>query len=79
MNNNIDFTEYDRVQDTLMYLTDKIVLTFIVALSKKTLGGQRSFFHYETQYNSDSYGSQLRSIKRNMSYYYTILYLMYHQ
>jgi len=71
-NSNIDFTEYDRVQDILMYLTDKITLSFVVALSKKNLGGQRSFFHYETQYTSDSYGTQLRSIKRNMSYYFLI-------
>ena len=72
MNNDIDFTQYERVQDTLMYLTDKITLSFVVALSKKTLNGQRSFFHYETQYNSDSYGTELRSIKRNMSYYFLI-------
>ena len=72
MNNDIDFTQYERVQDTLMYLTDKITLTFTVALSKKMLNGQRSFFHYETQYKSDAYGSELRSIKRNMSYYFLI-------
>ena len=72
MNNNIDFTQYERVQDTLMYLTDKITLSFVLALSKKSLNGQRSFFHYETQYNSDSYGYELRSIKRNMNYYFLI-------
>lgn len=72
MNNNIDFTQYERVQDILMYLTDKITLSFVLALSKKSLSGQRSFFHYETQYNSDSYGTELRSIKRNMSYYFMI-------
>lgn len=70
--NDIDFTQYERVQDTLMYLTDRVTLSFVLALSKKTMNGQRSFFHYETQYNSDSYGTQLRSIKRNMSYYFLI-------
>lgn len=72
MNNNIDFTQYERVQDILMYLTDKITLSFVLALSKKSITGQRSFFHYETIYNSDSYGTELRSIKRNMSYYFLI-------
>lgn len=69
---NIDFTEYERIQDTLMYLTDKMTLSFVLALSKKMMNGQRSFYHYETKYNSDNYGTQLRSIKRNMNYYFLI-------
>lgn len=72
MSNNIDFTQYERIQDYLMYLSDKITLSFVLALSKKSINGQRSFFHYETKYNSDSYGSELRSIKRNMNYYFLI-------
>lgn len=70
--NDIDFTDYERITDTLMYLSEKMTLNFVLALSKKSLNGQRSFFHYETKYTSDSYGTEVRSIKRNMSYYFVI-------
>lgn len=70
---NIDFTDYDRITDVLMYLSDKITLNFVLSLSKKTLNKERQFFHYETKYNSDSYnGTELRSIKRNMNFYFVL-------
>ena len=68
---NPSFTDYERITDTLMYLTDKITLSFTLALSKKMLNGQKSFFHYETLYNN-SYGNEARSVKRNMNYYFVI-------
>jgi hypothetical protein len=60
---SIDFTEYDRITDTLMWLADNITLNFTVGLSKKAKSGERAFYHYETRYGSDKYGSPLRSIK----------------
>lgn len=67
----VQFTDYERITDTLMYLTDKITLGFTLALSKKMQSGERSFFHYETKYQSQ-YGLQARGIKRNMNYYFLI-------
>jgi hypothetical protein len=69
---SIDFTEYDRITDTLMWLADNITLNFTVGLSKKAKSGERAFYHYETRYGSDKYGSPLRSIKRQMNFAFTI-------
>lgn len=68
----IDYTEYDRITDTLMWLSDNISLNFTVGLSRKTKTGERAFYHYETKYGSDKYGTPLRSIKRQVSYAFTI-------
>ena len=71
--NNVDFTEYNRITDILMYLSNVLTLNFTVALSKKTKFGGRQFFQYEVEYGSDdNSNSSLRSIKRNMNFYFTI-------
>lgn len=70
--NNIDFTEYDRITDVLLYLSDNISLNFSVSLSKKNKSGDRSFYHYESLYGSDKYGTAQRSIKRIMNFYFII-------
>ena len=68
-----NFEDYDRVSDTLMYLSDNITLEFVVALSKKNASGERSFFHYETEYQSKYIGTNVaRSIKRNMNFYFVL-------
>lgn len=68
----IEFSEYDRITDTIMWLGDNITLNFTVGLSRKSRNGDRMFFEYETQYGSDKYGSPMRSIKRQMSFAFTI-------
>lgn len=69
----IDFTDYNRISDVLMYFTSTLTLNFTVSLSKKNQLGQRQFFQYETEYQSDYVGGgPLRSIKRNMNFYFTI-------
>ena len=72
MDNNIDYTEYDRITDTLMFLDDNLCLNFSVALSRKTKNGDRYFYHYESMYGSDKYGGKLRSIKRSMNFYFVL-------
>ena len=68
----IDFTEYDRISDTLFYLSDKITLQFHVVLSSKDKNGGRRFFQFETEFNSKYIGTNKgRAIKRNMSFYFT--------
>lgn len=69
----IDYTDYDRITDILMYLSNNITLNFTTVLSRKDRSGNRMFFQYETQYASKYIGSQYgRAIKRNMNFYYTL-------
>lgn len=75
---SIDFTDYERISDILMYFSDKITLNFVVTLAKKSMTGDRMFFSYETKYSSEKYNYSsmpqggVRSIKRNMNFYFTI-------
>lgn len=69
---NLDFTNYDRITDTIMYLSDDVWLNFTVALSRKNKNGDRVFYHSETLYGSDKYGTKLRSIKRSMNFYFVL-------
>lgn len=68
----ISFEDYDRITDTLMYLSDDLTLNFSVALSRKTITGERRFFQWEIMTGSDKYGSNKRSIKRYMNFYFII-------
>lgn len=69
----VQFQDYDRITDCLMYLNDKITLNFTVVLSRKGKDGSKQFFHYETEYASKYYGTNKnRAIKRNMSFYFTL-------
>ena len=73
MGNNIQFTDYDRITDILIYLSNNITLNFTVALSRKDKTGGRSFFQYETEYDTRYIGSNKgRGIKRNMNFYFTL-------
>ena len=70
----IEFTDYNRITDVLMWFTDTITLNFTVGLSTKSkINGERRFFQYETEYKDGSYSNDsLRSIKRNMNFFFTI-------
>ena len=62
----IQFTDYDRITDILMYLSNNITLNFNVVLSRKDKTGKRSFFHYETEYPSKCLGVNTgRGIKKD--------------
>ena len=70
---SIEFTDYDKITDTLMWLSDNTVLNFVTILNKKNKFGERKFFQYETMYGEDkSTNKPLRSIKRNMDFYFVI-------
>lgn len=70
---HISFNDYDRITDILLYLSNTVTLSFTVSLSKKAKDGSRSFFHYETMYNSRYIGQQYsRSIKRIMNYFFVL-------
>lgn len=69
----IQFSDYDKISDILLYLSNTITLNFNVILSRKDRNGNRSFFHYETEFGSKYIGTDKgRAIKRNMSFFFTI-------
>lgn len=64
---SIQFTEYDRISDKLVWLSDKLSLDFTVSLASKDRQGGRRSFYYETEYKSSYIGTTTgRGIKRNM-------------
>jgi len=72
-NQNIDYTDYDRITDKLMFLSNTITLNFTVVLAKKDKMGNRSHIHYEAEYPSKFRDQNMsRSIKRDILYYFTI-------
>ena len=68
------FTDYDRVADTLLYLSDIFTLDFVTVLSTKDKTGGRAFFHSETEYDSQKYNSssKVKSIRRKPTFYFVI-------
>ena len=69
----MEFKDYDRITDILMYLSDKITLNFNTILSRADKAGSRNFFHYEVEYGSKYIGvDKNHSIKRNMNFFFTI-------
>lgn len=68
------FISYDRITDTMMYLTDKISLNFVVSLSRKKKDGTRRVFHSEFEKQSKYIGdyNTSRTIRRSFTYYFTL-------
>ncbi len=69
-----NFSEYDRISDTLMFFNDFTILEFVVIMSTKDKNGNRISFHSECDYNTNKYsGVDVgHSIKRRMTFYYAI-------
>lgn len=74
MNSSINYTDFDRITDTIMFLDNIHTLDFCTRLSGKDKNGYRRFYEFESQYQSNQYlGTDIgRSIKRNMNFYYII-------
>lgn len=73
MSENIDFTDYDSITDTLMFLNNEYTLQFVLQLSYKDKSGNRRFFHREATYGSRYPGVMLaHNIKREMKYFFKI-------
>ena len=71
MSDNIIFSEYERMEDQVYWLSPNISLVFVVTMAKKGTNNEKVFFHYETEYTSNFVGSQTgRSIKRNLGFYF---------
>ena len=67
------FISYDRITDTMMYLSDDISLNFTVVLSRKKKDGTRKFFHSEWEKSSKYIGSDKSiTIRRAFTYYFVL-------
>lgn len=70
----MEFQDYDRIADTLLFFDNNTILEFVVTLSSKDKNGNRIFFHTEVDYDSNKYYGidKGHSIKRRMSFYFAI-------
>lgn len=77
----INFTDYDRITDTVMYINNYdesinkafMTLEFTVLLSKPNKAKERKFFHSEILTTSKYIGTmESRSIRRNLTYFFSI-------
>lgn len=73
MNKPIDYIEYDKISDDLLFLGNNTILRFYVKLSKRGEDGTRYHFHKEYSYNSNYTNiHRVASIKRSFEYYLSI-------
>ena len=71
----VEYVDYDKITDDMMYLGNNINLRFNVLLSKKnsSIDNSRRFFHSEYRYESKYDDTQVAvTIKRCFSYYMSI-------
>lgn len=71
---NVNYTDFDKITDVIMFFDNIHTLEFTTRLSTKDKNGYRRFYEFETQYLSSQYiGVDIgRNIKRNMNFYYAI-------
>jgi hypothetical protein len=69
----IEFLDYDKISDVLMYFSSDVMLKFTVQLGKRDQENHRRFFHREVIYESKySNVGPVVSIKRDMNFFYSI-------
>lgn len=67
---NNDTINYDKITDTIYWLSLDTSLKFNVSLAKKNKDGSRRFFHREVEYDSNYTDKhRVSSIKREFNYY----------
>lgn len=72
---SVDYVDYDKITDDMMYLGNSVTMRFNVLLSKKfsNTDNSRRFFHSEYRYDSKYDDTQTAiTIKRCFSYYMSI-------
>lgn len=65
----IQFIDYDKLSDDVLYLGSKLYLRMNVSLSSKQDPDMRYHFHKEYSYDSKYSKTQLMSMKRSFDYY----------
>lgn len=70
----MNYTDFDKITDTIMFLDNIHTLDFCTRLSGKDKNGYRRFYEFEMQYQSNQFlGTDIgNSIKRTMNFYYLI-------
>lgn len=70
----VNYCDYDRIADTILFLDNIHTLEFVTRLATKDKNGYRRFFEYETEYSSNQFIGidKGRSIKRSFMFYYCI-------
>jgi hypothetical protein len=74
MSSLINYTDFDKITDTILFLDTYHTLDFSTRLSTKDKNGYRRFYEFQTQYQTNQFLDTNigRSIKRSMSFYYVI-------
>ena len=70
----MNYTDFDKITDTIIFFDSIHTLDFCTRLSGKDKNGYRRFYEFEMQYQSNQYtGTSVgNSIKRSMNFYYII-------
>lgn len=66
------FINYDRISDTLMFLSPGVTLKFVVDLTRLDRFDNEKSFHSETKFQSKKFGRDSYSITRSYNCYYAI-------
>jgi len=68
----MEFTDYNKITDILMYLNDKIRLSLVVKLNSKDKNNNERNFHSEYHYPNEYKGIDRYSVTRNFSEYFLL-------
>ena len=69
---DILFTDFDKITDTILYLSNDVTLSICINLNSKTKDGKVKNFHTEYKYYSDALNKDSYSIKRTVQPYFSI-------
>lgn len=70
----LNYTDFDRIHDIIMYFDNNFSLGFVTRLSSKSQTGYRKFYEFQSEYPINKYAGvdKGHSIKRIMFFYYII-------
>jgi hypothetical protein len=69
---DILFTDFDKITDTILYLSNDVTVSICLNLNTKSKDGKVKNFHSEYKYYSDNLGKDSYSIKRTVQPYFSI-------
>lgn len=69
---DILFTDFDKITDTILYISSDVTLSICLNLNIKQKDGKIKSFHSEYKYYSDNLNKDSYSIKRNVQPYFSI-------
>jgi len=69
---SIEFVDYNKITDVMMFMSDNIQLKLVVNLNRKDKNGNDRSFHSEYKYPNEYVGVNKYSITRNFSVYYQL-------